>query len=259
MSFTLVLTLLTTGCLKQEEIPRLPLPLVIAIAPFNQPIYNSQLLAGYIPSEQSKIDAATMAQYDVLFKEKLEKTQRKYIFLSTKDLQINVQNDSKGRTNVLSTWAKLAQNVKADFIIVPQILDIEERQGDASNVRRPARLIADFYLIRANRQDLNSQNSESQDLNSQSSESQDLKSQSSASQDPDSQNLNTQGSESKNLESQDAEPFDGFLQTRSYYKEISHIVSDINNDKTFIRPRQKKVVVFFVEEAMNKAIRDFHL
>lgn len=203
------ISLLTSACVKQEEVILLPMPLVIAVAPFNQPIYDAQLLAGYIPYEQSKIDSVTMAQYDALFKAKLEKTQRGYIFLSLNDLQINLQTDSKGRKNVLSTWAKLAENAGADFIIVPQILDFEEREGDPTRVLRPARLIADFYLIR--------------------------------------------------VESQDNETHDGFLQTRSYYKEISYIISNLNHDSPRITSRQKEPVVTFAKEAMNKAIREFHL
>jgi len=207
IALTMSMALIISACSKQDDIPLLPMPLIIAVAPFNQPVDTEQLLAGYIPSEQRLIDSGTKAQYNALFKEKLEKTQREYIFLSEADLNVDVQKDSKGRTNVLSTWAKLAQKVGADFIIVPQILDFEERIGDPTYVRRPARLITDFYLIRA--------------------------------EDPETGSL------------------DGFLQTRSHYKEITHIIGKEPTD--YVRPRQKKLVVTFANEAMNKAIRDFHL
>lgn len=209
LSLFILSSLFTSACFKEENITLLPMPLIIAVAPFNQPVYDAQLLAGYIPSEQSKIDSVTMAQYDALFKEKLEKTHREYIFLSHNDLQIDVQTDSKGRKNVLSTWAKLAENVGAEFIIVPQILDFEERKGEAIRVQTPARLLADFYLIR--------------------------------------------------VKSQNTETLDGFLQTRSYYKEISYIDYNLNYDSPRISSRQKEPVVTFAKEAMNKAIREFHL
>ena len=198
-----------SGCAKQEQYELLPMPLVIAVAPMNQPVYDAQLLAGYIPSGQSAIDSGALGQYNALFKEKLNKTKRKYIFLTNKDLQVSVQTDSKGRSNVLSTWAQLAQKVGADFILVPQVLDFEERVGDTTNVRRPARLIMDFYLIRAKHPETDSP--------------------------------------------------DGFLQTRSHYKEQSSIVSNINSDRDYVSSRQKEPVITFANEAMNRAIRDFHL
>ncbi len=204
---TLSMSFIITGCLKKEDAPLLPMPLIIAVAPFNQPIYDAQLLAGYIPAEQSQVSSTTMAQYNAIFKEKLAKTNRQYIFLSPTDLNIDVQLDSKGRNNVLSSWAKLAQKANADFIIVPQILDYEERQGDATNVRRPARLIVDFYLIRATH--------------------------------PETASL------------------DGFLQTRSNYKEVTFLLG--MTERNSVRPRQKLPAVTFAEEAMNKAIREFHL
>lgn len=148
-ALAICMSIFLCACTKDPAIPLLPTPAVIAVAPFNQPIYTTQLLAGNIPKEQSEADPIAMLQYDELFKEKLEGTARNYIFLTQKDIARNVALDSKGRENVLSTWAHLAQSVGADYIIVPQILDFEEREGDPSYVRKPARLITDIFLIEA--------------------------------------------------------------------------------------------------------------
>lgn len=147
--FLLCLSIFLGACSKNPEVPLLPLPASIAVAPFNQPIYNAQLLAGNIPSEQSEISAEEMAKYDTILQEKLLETGRKYIFLSHDNIAGDVSLDSKGRENVLSSWAHIAQNAGADYIIVPQILDFEERDGDPSFVRNPARLISDIFLISA--------------------------------------------------------------------------------------------------------------
>lgn len=145
--FILYMTFVLGACTKNAEIPTLPSPAIIAVAPFNQPIYNAQLLAGNIPSEQSEVSAEDMAKYDVLFKEKLLETRRNYLFLNHDDISGNVRVDSKGRQNVLSSWAQIAHSAGADYIIVPQILDFEERDGDPSFVRSPARFISDIFLI----------------------------------------------------------------------------------------------------------------
>lgn len=211
LSFMLLLCFFfLSSCSQEPELPTIPMPVVIAVAPFNQPIYNEQLLAGYLPKEQGEVSAGRMLEYDELLKEKLKETNRQYIFLTQKDLEMNVQLDSKGRENVLSTWAKIAQNVDADFIIVPQILDFAERQGDASYVRVPALLITDIYLIEA--------------------------------LDPETGST------------------DGSLRTRSRYRESSVILPNMSNKgDDYVSPRQKQPVEVFMKEAIQKAIRDFHL
>ncbi len=138
-----------SACKNQSEIPRYLPDVVIAIAPFNQPTHDSQLLAGYIPKIQGKLYSNYIGKFNAIFKEKLSKTNYKYIFLTSEDIKINLQKDTRGRDNALSTWAKIAQNVNADYIIIPQILDIEERVGDSIRVSTPARLICDIFLVKA--------------------------------------------------------------------------------------------------------------
>lgn len=147
--FLLFLSFCLTACKDQALIPKLPEPVVIAVAPYNQPTLDAQLLAGYIPDGQNLADAASLARYDGLLKEKLSKTQRKYLYLTQKDLQISIQKDSKNRPNVLATWAKVARDNGADFILIPQIIEHQEKIGKDRDVFSPARLISDFYLVKA--------------------------------------------------------------------------------------------------------------
>lgn len=143
------LSFLAGACQEQALIPVLPAPVVIAVAPYNQPTHEAQLLAGYIPSEQGLASASDLAAYDELLKEKLASTRRHYIFLTKEDLNINIQKDSKGRANVLATWAKIAQDKGADYILVPQILEHEEKYDVGGDIYSPARLISDFYFVKA--------------------------------------------------------------------------------------------------------------
>ncbi len=142
-------SLLLFACSKKPEVAKLPQAVTIAVAPFNQPVYEGQLLAGYLPDEQNTLDGASAGIFSEMLNQKLKESERNFIFLTNADLKIAIQKDSKGRSNVLSSWAQIAQKHNADYIIVPQILDIEELRGDARYVRSPARLISDIYLIKA--------------------------------------------------------------------------------------------------------------
>lgn len=198
----------SAACTQEPIIPLIPAPVTIAVAPFNQPTADAQLLAGYIPSEQGYASAADFEKYNAMLHDKLMQTNRRYVFLTQEDLNISIQKDSKNRPNVLATWAKIAQNCGADYIIVPQILEHQHKKGKGRDVFSPARLITDIYLIQAINPNDNSA--------------------------------------------------DGFLQARSHYKEISFV--DVNvSGEDYVTPRQQMEIDFFVKEAINKMIREFHL
>ena len=85
------ISLCAAACREQAIIPALPAPVTIAVAPYNQPTNEAQLLAGYIPKEQGLASAVDFARYNELLKAKLQKTQRNYIFLTQSDLSVSIQ------------------------------------------------------------------------------------------------------------------------------------------------------------------------
>ena len=204
----ILFTLIISACQEQPMIPAVPAPVLIAVAPFNQPTHDAQLLAGYIPSEQGLATPEELARYTEILQERLAKTHRQYVFLTPDDLNVTIQKDSKDRANVLATWAKIAQDKGADYILVPQIIEHEEKYGVGGDVYSPVCLISDFYFIKAIHPT----------------------------------------TESK----------DGFLQARSHYKEISFIQVHVSGED-YVTPRQRQNIVYFVHEAINKMIREFHL
>lgn len=204
----LLFTLIISACQEQALIPAVPAPVVIAVAPFNQPTHEAQLLAGYLPKEQGLATQDELARYTELLQKKLVNTHRNYIYLTPDDLNITIQRDSKDRANVLATWAKIAQDKNADYILVPQIIEHEEKYDVGGDIYSPACLIADFYFIKAIHPT----------------------------------------TESK----------DGFLQARSHYKEVSVIRVNVSGED-YVTPRQHLSIVYFVQEAINKMIREFHL
>lgn len=146
IAFSLSFTACTST--EQETLPPLPQSVVIAVAPFNQPAYDKQLLAGYIPVGTKRAPQNELLKFDALLREKLEETPHQFIFLTNKDISVSLRKDSKNRESVLATWAYIAEKAKADYIIVPQILMYQERVGDARQVRTASALTTDTYLIK---------------------------------------------------------------------------------------------------------------
>ena len=126
-----------------------PDPVVIAVAGFNQPFHEEQLMAGYIPDDQGIADPAVLQQLDAKYRSMLSETGRDYRFLPSSALDVTIRKDSKGRNNVLTTWALISRENHADFIIVPQVMNWHERQGDYADVRVAPNVVIDFYLIDA--------------------------------------------------------------------------------------------------------------
>jgi len=141
---------LISGCQKAEESSRFIMPdVVVAIAPFTQPTQTSELLSGFIPEGQKEITDKKLAELDALFHSKLHSDKHKLIFLSQADIDGPMAKDERGRRNALVTWAERAARAGADMIVVPQIIELQERVGGEAGVISAASVNEDFYLIDA--------------------------------------------------------------------------------------------------------------
>ena len=141
---------LISGCQKAEESSRFIMPdVVVAIAPFTQPTQTSELLSGFIPEGQKEITDKKLAELDALFHSKLHSDKHKLVFLSQADIDGPMVKDERGRRNALVTWAERAARAGADMIVVPQIIELQERVGGEAGVMSAASVNEDFYLIDA--------------------------------------------------------------------------------------------------------------
>ena len=141
---------LISGCQKAEESSRFIMPdVVVAIAPFTQPTQTSELLSGFIPEGQKEITDKKLAELDALFHSKLHSDKHKLVFLSHADIDGPMAKDERGRRNALVTWAERAARAGADMIVVPQIIELQERVGGEAGVISAASVNEDFYLIDA--------------------------------------------------------------------------------------------------------------
>lgn len=141
---------LLAGCQKDELQSRFIMPdLVVAIAPFTQPTQTSELLSGFIPEGQKEVSAKKLAELDALFHSKLHGKTHKFVFLSHADIAGPMAKDERGRHSALVTWAERAVKAGADMIVVPHLIELQERVGGEAGVITAAAVNEDFYLIDA--------------------------------------------------------------------------------------------------------------
>lgn len=147
----LVLTLLAVlpGCSQRQRGPA-PLPdATIGVAAFTQPTAMADLLAGYIPEDQQKVEEETFADLDRAFGDILRgETKRVYSFAATKpSLSTQAGGRTGGRPQALAYWVEVGRQADVDFLLVPQVIDLHERQGGDMGVTESASIMMDVFLI----------------------------------------------------------------------------------------------------------------
>lgn len=144
------LLVLLGACQSHIEAPPLPLPdLRVGIAPFTQPTQATELLAGFVPEEQGRIPAEAAQELDDALAEKLERTGRRYTFLSPGAVQGPLLQDEQGRRSALATWVQRAREADVDVLLVPQVVHWQERVGGEAGVVSPAAVVVDYFLLDA--------------------------------------------------------------------------------------------------------------
>ncbi|WP_027722312.1 hypothetical protein [Maridesulfovibrio zosterae] len=156
MTCVLALALLS-GCASKSEVVKLPRPVgTIAIAGFTNPVFNWELLAGYLPQEGRPIKADVLQQLDakmvgVLSKHGVTGYARPAITRQCQEIEV-FENMGTRRQAAFAYWVKVGECMTADYILVPQILfwqDLRGMQKADYNIQ-PASVIIDLYLIDVN-------------------------------------------------------------------------------------------------------------
>ena len=121
--------------------------LSIGVAPFVQPLTRVDLLAGYIPEKQERVTPEQLAALDSLFEAKLQNRNADFRFLSRAGLPSAPATDARGRRSALATWLDYARKQKVELLVLPMILDWQERQGGDMGVTSPASVNMDIFLL----------------------------------------------------------------------------------------------------------------
>lgn len=132
------------------DVPRLISPAhKISVAPFTQPLNPSQLISGQIPEFQGRISHESLLSLDKRLKSILSsQTKRQFAFLPADKLPANWEiAKSTGQPSGLEDWLAYGREMKADYMLVPQVLDWHEREGSEAGVTSSASCKLDFYLL----------------------------------------------------------------------------------------------------------------
>ena len=145
---SLSLLMVLAGCQKNTPVaPELP-NLAIGVVGAVQPAGTSDLLAGFIPEDRHLASAQAISVFNSSLMQVLGKqTKRTYTFIPQAGGPDPTQARSAGRNGALAHWVAIGRKMKVDLLIVPQILDWQERAGSSAGVTTSAGVNMDFFLI----------------------------------------------------------------------------------------------------------------
>jgi len=145
------LLLLAAGCASKSQ-PTAPRPEgKLGVAGFSNPIYNWEMLAGYLDVEGQPVPKGTKAELDKVLIDTLAKHQ---VFdyvnpVAVKQCEDVVVFEESGqpRLSAWKYWLGVAKCMQLDYLLVPQVTYWREREGSDAGVTTPASVALEFYLI----------------------------------------------------------------------------------------------------------------
>lgn len=149
IALALALALTLAGCATPHQGPALP-EVKLGIAEFTQPQSTSEMLAGYMADDAPRVTQKELTELDAAFARVLAKeTKRPYASSETYLECRNVTPDGqpRGRVGALKRWVAVGNCMKIDFLIVPHVYHLQEREGGEAGVTRPAGVVMDIFLI----------------------------------------------------------------------------------------------------------------
>jgi len=149
--------LVLTGCGTSKRTAAVPRPEgKLAVAGFTNPVYNWELLAGYLDEEGHPAPDGTMETLNMVLADTLNKHQVfDYITpAAVKQCEDVVVFEDSGlpKLSAWKYWLGVGKCIQADFLLVPQLTTWVERDGSSAGVKRPASVAIDFYLIDVNQE-----------------------------------------------------------------------------------------------------------
>jgi hypothetical protein len=150
-ALTLALVMALGGCTTPRQGPALP-EVTLGVAEFTQPHSTADMLAGYMPEDAPRVSQKELTELDSAFMRVLGKeTKRTYASAETyfECRNATPEGQAKGRVGALNRWVAVGNCMKVDFLIVPQVYHMQEREGGEVGVTRPAGVALDVFLINA--------------------------------------------------------------------------------------------------------------
>ncbi len=148
--------LLLEGCAPKQPALFQDQDRVLAVASFEQPKQNWELLAGY-PAAQKVLEEEILQELDLLLEHNLQERGHQQFLKPEKVLECKRQitrEYERTKLSALQFWNKVGNCLKADFLLIPHLFQWRERQGKEWGVQAPARVHFDLYLLDIRRQEL---------------------------------------------------------------------------------------------------------
>jgi hypothetical protein len=125
----------------------------LAVAGFSNPVYNWQILAGYLEEEGKPVPDGTLPTLDAVLIETLHKHQV-FDFITPEAVRqceevVVFEQSGLPKISAWKYWLGVANCIQADLLLVPQVTYWHERVGSPNGVESPAGVALDFYLIDA--------------------------------------------------------------------------------------------------------------
>lgn len=152
LSILCLTLLLSFGCSGKRRPAAVPRPEGhLAVAGFTNPVYNWEILAGYIDEEGKPVPDGTMEVLDQVLAEALER-HKVFDYMTPTQVQpcedvVVFEESGKPKTSAWKYWLGVAKCTQADYLLVPTLTRWTERVGSDMGVESPASVALDFYLI----------------------------------------------------------------------------------------------------------------
>jgi hypothetical protein len=146
----LAAALLAAGCASAPRARPMAQDIALAVAGFTQPEHAWQLLAGYIPEDQGLADEKSLDALDAELAALLAgETERSFVgpAVTRRCQEIVTFRDKAGRGAALDYWVQVGRCVPADYLLVPQLVHWQTRDGGAMGASRPAAVVMDLYVV----------------------------------------------------------------------------------------------------------------
>jgi hypothetical protein len=149
----LCLSLLSlAGCGKSTRSAAVPRPEgKLAVAGFTNPVYNWELLAGYLDEEGKPAPEGTVETLNMVLADTLQAHQV-FDYITPDAIRqcedvVVFEESGQPRVSAWKYWLSVAKCIQADYLLVPQLTTWRERVGSSGGVETPASVAIDFYLI----------------------------------------------------------------------------------------------------------------
>ncbi|WP_459939149.1 hypothetical protein [Desulfonatronum parangueonense] len=130
----------------------MPAEQTLAVAGFHQPLEGWQLLSTSRADQTSTLSPALLGELDTMLVELLGENDIR-AFLGTEatrqceELVLSGINTERGGISGLRYWMDVGACTRADYLLVPQILEWREREGGEWGVTEPGRVVLELTLL----------------------------------------------------------------------------------------------------------------